>query len=398
MAFDSRAYRILIASPSDVEEERDIAVAVIQAWNDLNAYSRNVVLLPLRWETHTAPEYNTRPQEVINRAIVDDCDLLLGIFWTRFGTPTGVSDSGSLEEIERVAAAGKPVMLYFSKVPSDPYLIDSEQLERLKRFKEKTQQHALIETFRSQIEFRDKFSKQLEMKVRELRKADDSGHGPPLVLQLLGNHHENKYVAKLPEVSDIDTALRADTDAVRKRIEEAVGEAIQQESEVPVYFAITNAGASGIRNLFAKVAVKASSPKVSVAEQSSKMVNSWQFITTTMMHSFNPGFDFYDETKLTKNAEGWHFTFEWDALQPQRTRLIKTALYITATEDAHIEIEAKLYADSFPEPVLLRAAFDILIQRVSVTLLQLLPKLEELRTTSDESSKTSTIRSVKWYG
>jgi hypothetical protein len=29
MAYDSRVYRILIASPSDVEEERDIAVNVI---------------------------------------------------------------------------------------------------------------------------------------------------------------------------------------------------------------------------------------------------------------------------------------------------------------------------------------------------------------------------------
>src|SRR5437588_520080 len=75
MAYDSRVYRILIASPSDVEEEREIAVRVIQEWNDLYSYSRKVVLLPLRWETHTAPEYGTRPQEVINRAIVDECEI-----------------------------------------------------------------------------------------------------------------------------------------------------------------------------------------------------------------------------------------------------------------------------------------------------------------------------------
>ena len=30
MAYDCRVYRILIASPSDVEEEREIAVRVIQ--------------------------------------------------------------------------------------------------------------------------------------------------------------------------------------------------------------------------------------------------------------------------------------------------------------------------------------------------------------------------------
>ncbi len=52
-------------------------------------FTKKSVLLPLRWETHTAPEYGTRPQEVINRAIVDECDLLVGIFWTRIGSHTG---------------------------------------------------------------------------------------------------------------------------------------------------------------------------------------------------------------------------------------------------------------------------------------------------------------------
>ena len=92
-------------------KERDTAVKVIQEWNDLYSYSRKVVLLPLRWETHTAPEFGTRPQEVINRAIVDECDLLVGIFWTRIGSPTGVADSGTLEEIERVGKAGKPISI-----------------------------------------------------------------------------------------------------------------------------------------------------------------------------------------------------------------------------------------------------------------------------------------------
>jgi hypothetical protein len=39
---------------------------------------------------------------------------LIGVFWTRVGTPTGIAESGTLEEIERVAAEGKLVMLYFS--------------------------------------------------------------------------------------------------------------------------------------------------------------------------------------------------------------------------------------------------------------------------------------------
>ncbi len=152
MAFNSRTFRILIASPSDVTEEREIAVRVIQDWNDLYSHLRNVVLLPLRWETHTAPEFGVRPQEAINRAIVDDCDLLIGMFSTRIGTATGVAESGTLEEIERVAKAGKPVMLYFSKVGADPDLLDLEQLRRLREFKADITSHALIESYKSTLD------------------------------------------------------------------------------------------------------------------------------------------------------------------------------------------------------------------------------------------------------
>jgi hypothetical protein len=67
MAYDCRVYRILIASPSDVDDEREIAVRVIHAWNDLHSYGRKLALFPLRWETHTAPDYGSRPQEVVNR-------------------------------------------------------------------------------------------------------------------------------------------------------------------------------------------------------------------------------------------------------------------------------------------------------------------------------------------
>lgn len=185
MPYDSRAYRILIASPSDVEEEREIAVRVIQEWNDLYSHTRRVVLLPLRWETHTAPEYGVRPQEVINRAIVDQCDLLLGVFWTRIGTPTGVAMSGTLEEIERVAKAGKPVMLYFSRKGIDPELLNFDQIGKLKDFKLRTYPNALVESYKSDIEFRDKLSRQLELKVRDLQKADEAGHPPPLSLQFV---------------------------------------------------------------------------------------------------------------------------------------------------------------------------------------------------------------------
>jgi hypothetical protein len=201
MAYDCRVYRILIASPSDVEEEREVAVKVIQQRNDLYSYSRKVVLLPLRWETHTAPEYGTRPQEVINRAIVDECDLLVGIFWTRIGSPTGSADSGTLEEIERVGKAEKPIMLYFSRVEIDPDRIDLDQIEKLKQFKEKTYPKGLVESYKRIIEFRDKFANQLELKLRDLQHSDASWE-IPLTLEFLNVESGESIGSSLTHVFD----------------------------------------------------------------------------------------------------------------------------------------------------------------------------------------------------
>lgn len=190
VSYSAHVYRILIASPSDVEEEREIVVSAIQAWNDLHSSEKKIVLLPLRAETHSTPELGNRPQEIINKQVVDLCDLLVGVFWTRLGSPTGKADSGTLEEIERVAEQGKPIMLYFSKVKVDVSEVDLDQVKKLKEFKAKTYPKGLVETYSTTLEFRDKFSKQLEFQLRSLVSEGAetdlpvSGNGPDIKLEL----------------------------------------------------------------------------------------------------------------------------------------------------------------------------------------------------------------------
>ncbi len=100
MAFDAKVIKILIASPGDVEEERSVIPEVISRWNNINAESTSVVLLPVKWETHSAPRLGDCAQGIINNQLVDSCDMVIGVFWTRLGSPTGVSESGTAEEIE----------------------------------------------------------------------------------------------------------------------------------------------------------------------------------------------------------------------------------------------------------------------------------------------------------
>lgn len=169
MSFKSETYRVLIASPSDLEEERQAATEAINDWNALNAAAEATVLLPVKWETHATPETSVRPQGAINRQLVAASDLLIGMFWTRIGTDTGIAESGTVEEIDQFVAAGKPAMLYFSGRPIDPNKVDLKQFKKLRQFKGETYKTALVSGFSSTSELRTKLLRDVTNSVRQMK-------------------------------------------------------------------------------------------------------------------------------------------------------------------------------------------------------------------------------------
>jgi hypothetical protein len=66
MSFKSETYLVLIASPSDLAEERQVATEAVHDWNAQHAIDEAVTLLPVKWETHAMPQSGVRPQEAIN--------------------------------------------------------------------------------------------------------------------------------------------------------------------------------------------------------------------------------------------------------------------------------------------------------------------------------------------
>ncbi len=131
------AYRILIASPSDVRDERDRVESTILRWNAANAHT-GVVLIPVRWERDSVPALGAPAQELLNQQIVDGCDLGIGIFWERLGTPTQTALSGTVEEIQRLRDAGKRVMLYFSHRPQSA-AADPAQVAAVQQYRQQCQ-------------------------------------------------------------------------------------------------------------------------------------------------------------------------------------------------------------------------------------------------------------------
>lgn len=196
MPFESQTYRVLIASPSDLPDERQAATDAINEWNAQHAAAESVVLLPVTWQTHALPTTGIRPQEAINRQLVRTADLLIGMFWTKFGTSTGVAESGTVEEIDQFVARRKPAMLYFSTRPVSPNSIDLKQLENLREFKNETYKKALAGSFASVEELRQTLARDLMNQVRALkakqrRKSSDKIDDAARLTELIRAHKEH---------------------------------------------------------------------------------------------------------------------------------------------------------------------------------------------------------------
>lgn len=167
MSYSSEVFNVMIASPGDVASERSIIRDVIYEWNAVHSKSRNIVLLPIGWESHSSPAMGESPQEIINNQILDKCDLLVGVFWTRIGTKTKNYASGTVEEIEKLIELNKPVMLYFSSQPVAIDTVDLEQISELKNFKLSCRTRGLYEEYDSHSDFKDKFYRHLQLKLNE---------------------------------------------------------------------------------------------------------------------------------------------------------------------------------------------------------------------------------------
>lgn len=171
MPFQAQTYRVLIASPGDVREERDALRDIVGYWSADHAEAEGVAFLPLRWEEHSRPEAGDRPQAIINRQVLDRADVLVAIFWTRLGTPTGEYASGTVEEIERSITSGKHVLLYFSRRHVDPHGFDRVEFERVKKFQREVQPRVLFGEFQNIDDLRTNVSRHLLHLARDIRRS-----------------------------------------------------------------------------------------------------------------------------------------------------------------------------------------------------------------------------------
>ena len=154
-------YKLLISCPGDVEEDIKIIEKVIKKFNRTTGKKINVKINTVFWKKNSYAQLGNSPQEILNEQFVNDCDFMVAIFWTRFGTPTDKYGSGTEDEIYNLLGQKKQVFLYFSDRKINPEKIDNDQYTKLLDFKNKINKNGIYFTYKSSEELEKMFYKHL---------------------------------------------------------------------------------------------------------------------------------------------------------------------------------------------------------------------------------------------
>lgn len=166
MAYRANVIPVVIVSPADVIDERDAVRDVIHDLNNIHAKANSAVLLPVGWDTHSSSELGKRGQELINERILKQSDLLIAVFRTRIGTPTGEYPSGSVEESRKHLAAGKPVMVYFLERPPSEGA-SQDQLDGLAKFRQWCLDNGITGTYRDTKHLKEILDRELRIALND---------------------------------------------------------------------------------------------------------------------------------------------------------------------------------------------------------------------------------------
>lgn len=135
-------FKIFLASPSDLRNERELIDEVIQEINYTFGRQKDIVLELIKWETHSAPGVSTEhPQQLINSDVGQDYDLFVGLLWKSFGSPTEKAESGTeeeyLEAYKKFVDNPKSlqILFYFKNKEVSPLDLKPEDLIKIKNFK-----------------------------------------------------------------------------------------------------------------------------------------------------------------------------------------------------------------------------------------------------------------------
>lgn len=149
-------YKVFISSPSDLKEERKKLKTAIEGITLSEGRLKAV-----RWEDDLPSVTTENAQTEINK-LLNECDIVCGIFKGKFGSPTAEYDSGTVEEIEFNIERKKPVMLYFLNHTISSNSTNEKEIEEMAKiqgFKKKYQKKGIYHECKNIDEIIEQFLK-----------------------------------------------------------------------------------------------------------------------------------------------------------------------------------------------------------------------------------------------
>lgn len=190
MAKTHRIFEVFIASPVDVEPEREALETVVSEFNRTWSDTHRANLELVKWETHSRPAVGRDAQDVINGQVSSNYDIFLGIMWGRFGTATARAGSGTEEEFQiaydRLKKGDRvQIMFYFKDAGIPPSEVDAKQIAQVQSFKRKIidEYGGLYCKFETRDDFLAKAREHLSKTVQDLLDASGSNVEPKTALE-----------------------------------------------------------------------------------------------------------------------------------------------------------------------------------------------------------------------
>jgi hypothetical protein len=156
--------KVFLSCPGDLKDILPVVDEFLEEENIFLGKNYKIRLELKHWKKNIYPGKGVpRVQDRINEQLVKNCDIYVGILWTRFGMPPGVRldgkkyGSGTEEEFFIALDLGIPSWFLFCDIPINPSKIEPEQLKKVNEFKKRLQeQQILYEGYTEEKEFRRK--------------------------------------------------------------------------------------------------------------------------------------------------------------------------------------------------------------------------------------------------
>lgn len=213
---------VFIASPGNVNAERQAVERAIRNWNNSEGKTLSTILLPRRWE-QLSPQQGVKAQHYINRAQVARADILVAFFRGKVG-------KGTVEEIDLFISFGKAkgAMVYFSTGSRQPELV---------KLRERLRKKGLTGEFKDSADLAQRVKRDLTQRVKDFNTlqnwprlkqavAEIYNNAPYLLARFLTEELLKRPTKEIERVSNEARSFKRDTgysgyrDAVHKRLKQ----------------------------------------------------------------------------------------------------------------------------------------------------------------------------------